>query len=104
VQQDTCIGVCLEDAATDGNSICGNLFGKAKLTDIGAVEEVLVAKILTGYILLWVNPLTLDELLGSGKISLRLDNRLTKKYNGEGKDRVAAVIAVQEYLARKKYN
>jgi hypothetical protein len=102
--QDSCIGVYFADTATGGNSICGNLIGnKAKEMDIGAADEALIAKSLTGHFLLWVNPLTLDDLLGSGKISLKLDNRLTKEYNGEGKDRIAAAIAVQEYLEEKGY-
>jgi hypothetical protein len=101
--QDSSIGVHFEEFTW--GIFEGNLIGKnAKEMDIGAAEEAIVAKSLTGHILMWVGPLMAEAMTGSGKISMKLDNRLTQEYNGEGKDRVAAAIAIQELLDEKGYD
>jgi len=80
----------------------GIALGKAKETDIGVDDEALVAKSLSGNILLWVNPLTGEELLGSGKISLKLDRNTTEEFNALDYTIAEAVAEIEEYLEVEK--
>jgi hypothetical protein len=83
----------------------GILIGKnVKETDIGVDADVEVAKNLSGHILLWCDPLTGTsyELLGSGKISMKLDNRFTRECNELDYTTTEAVTAIEEYLEVEK--
>lgn len=82
--------------------------GKSKMTDIGTLQDEVIAKSLKGA--LTTNPGGMSDpldpvtsLYGSGKVSAKLDSKYTKEANEDTLTLANVVLEIEDYLLDKGY-